>query len=75
MTTDPTTGKRRPNLTAVGGRDEIERLLAIREPLYRECATIVVDSDVASPEELVEKIVGRKNWMDPQFIKSLEALL
>src|SRR6202044_765873 len=33
---DPTTSERRPNLTTNGGRLEIETLLAIREPLYRE---------------------------------------
>ena len=57
LTTDPTTGQRRPNLTATGGREEIERLLAIREPMYRECATIVVNSDAASPAELVAQVV------------------
>ncbi len=57
LTTDPTTGQRRPNLTAAGGRDEIEHLLAIREPLYRECATIVVNSDAAAPEELVDQVL------------------
>ena len=57
LATDPTTGQRRPNLTAAGGRTEIERLLAIREPLYRECATIVVDSDAMPPEQLVEQVL------------------
>ena len=54
LATDPTTGQRRPNLTSSGGRAEIERLLAIREPLYRECATLRLDSGTASPDELVE---------------------
>ena len=57
LATDPNTGQRRPDLTAAGGRTEIERLLAIREPLYRECATIVVDSDKMPPEQLVEQVL------------------
>ena len=59
LNTDPTTGQRRPNLTTTGGRAEIERLLAIREPLYRECATIVVDTETCSPETLVDQIVSQ----------------
>lgn len=57
LATDPTTGQRRPNLTSSGGRQEIERLLAMREPLYRECATIVLDTEQASTEQLVNVVV------------------
>ena len=56
LATDPTTGQRRPNLTTAGGREEIERLLTIREPLYRECATIIVEADSAALEQLVDEI-------------------
>ena len=58
LATDPTTGQRRPNLTSTGGRTEIEWLLATREPLYRECATIVLDTENASTAELVDVIAG-----------------
>lgn len=57
LATDPTTGQRRPNLTSSGGREEIERLLAIREPLYRQCATITLDSDKVAAEQLVETVL------------------
>lgn len=57
LATDPTTGQRRPNLTRSGGRIEIERLLAVREPLYRECATIMLDSDNIAVERLVEEVL------------------
>ena len=57
LATDPTTGQRRPSLTATGGRAEIERLLATREPLYRECATIIVDAEASEPEQLVELVL------------------
>lgn len=56
LATDPTTGQRRPNLTSSGGRAEIERLLALREPLYRECATMMLATDHASANELVEDV-------------------
>lgn len=59
LSADPTTGQRRPNLTTTGGRAEIERLLAIREPLYRECATIVIDSESAASESLVEQALAQ----------------
>ena len=55
LATDSTTGQRRPNLTSTGGREEIERLLAIREPLYRECATMTLTTDTAATEQLVEE--------------------
>lgn len=55
---DETTASRRPNLTATGGTAEIERVLADREPLYRECATVVVDSSQQSPGELVDEIIA-----------------
>lgn len=57
LATDPTTGQRRPNLTSNGGREEIERLLAIREPLYRQCATITLNSDKIAAEQLVDQAV------------------
>ncbi len=59
LATDLTTGQRRPNLTSTGGRAEIERLLALREPLYRECATITLDTDSASTGQLVEAALNQ----------------
>ncbi|GDY08399.1 MAG: shikimate kinase [Planctomycetota bacterium] len=57
LATDPATSQRRPNLTSTGGRVEIERLLTIREPLYRECATITLNADKSSAEQLVEDVL------------------
>jgi shikimate kinase len=64
---DETTADRRPNLTATGGLAEIEQLLAVREPLYRETASLVVatdeplpgDSEPPTPERLAEYILER----------------
>lgn len=55
---DPTTAERRPNLTAAGGLAEIEQLLAVREPLYRECADCIVATDGRSPESIAEEILA-----------------
>jgi|SRR5580704_4114168 shikimate kinase len=54
---DPNNRHRRPNLTAAGGRREIEEMLALREPIYRQCATITVDIDGRSIAAIVEEIV------------------
>ncbi len=64
---DPTTTDRRPNLTASGGRQEIEQLLKVRDPYYRETASLIVATDrplpgragcdAATVAELVEYLV------------------
>ncbi len=66
---DTTTAERRPNLTTAGGLHEIEELLEFREPLYRECASLTVDTDrplpgtdrsgVPTTDALVEFLVDR----------------
>lgn len=53
---DKTTAERRPSLSG-GGRDDISRLLAAREPIYRECATCTVNTDGLAVDEVVERIV------------------
>jgi shikimate kinase len=54
---DPITSERRPTLT-VGGLAEVEELLRGREPLYRACADMVVDTVGRSPEEIVTHILS-----------------
>lgn len=53
--TDATTAARRPNL-AQGGLEEIESLLAIREPLYRQCAHLIIDSTADGPTAIANAI-------------------
>ena len=55
---DATTQHRRPDLTAAGGRREIEEMLALREPIYRQVATVTVDIDGRPIGEIVEEIVA-----------------
>ncbi len=56
---DSTTSARRPNLTAAGGLEEIERLLAFREPLYRACASFVIDTEDKPLTDIAHEIVTR----------------
>lgn len=55
---DPTTAGRRPNLTNRGGLHEIEQMLAQREPIYRACATLEVDTEDKDPAEIADEIVA-----------------
>ena len=52
---DPATAGRRPAL-AGGGTQEIATLLSVREPMYRECASLIVDTDGLPVAEIVERI-------------------
>jgi shikimate kinase len=56
---DPHTGSDRPPLEGASAVDEIEALLARREPLYQKSADIVVDASGHMPEELVAEIRTR----------------
>jgi len=58
LSSDPTTADRRPNLTNRGGLHEIEQLLAVREPIYRACATLEVDTEDKDPAEIADEIVA-----------------
>lgn len=53
---DASTAERRPNLTAAGGLAEVERLLAIRAPLYAACADLTLDAEASLPAELASQI-------------------
>jgi shikimate kinase len=53
---DVTTSARRPQLTNAGGTAEIEQLLASREPFYRECASLELNSDHLSVDDIVQRI-------------------
>src|SRR5438128_2572326 len=56
LAADERTAQRRPNLTAAGGRAEIEQLLASREPTYRECATLIVATDGKTSADVANEI-------------------
>jgi shikimate kinase len=54
---DPTTAGRRPPLTTLVGIDEVRRLLADREPHYRACADVTIETDSCPPEQVADQIV------------------
>jgi len=56
LTGDAGTTENRPHLTATGGVAEIEQLLVEREPLYRGCASMSVDTSSKSIEDVVAEI-------------------
>ena len=55
---DSITNNRRPNLTPGGGLAEVEAMLALREPLYRETAELTLSSEGTSPEQLASCIIN-----------------
>ncbi|MEX0936619.1 MAG: shikimate kinase [Pirellulales bacterium] len=54
---DQSTASRRPMLTGVGGRSEIEQLLAQREPVYRQCAELEVDTREKTPGQVTDEVM------------------
>lgn len=54
---DASTAERRPALTGLPRRAEIEAVMAAREPLYQGTATAVVDTDGLSVGEVVEAVL------------------
>lgn len=59
MSADATTAARRPSLTDKNPWDEIVALLAVREPIYRETADLVIDTETATVEQIAAEIVRR----------------
>jgi shikimate kinase len=53
---DYSTAERRPTLT-VGGREEIVEILRLREPLYRNCADLIVETTSRSPAEIADEVL------------------
>jgi shikimate kinase len=58
LAADTSSTSRRPNLTTAGGRMEIEEVLAFRTPYYRQCATLVVDTEGKTSAEVAEEIAA-----------------
>ena len=47
---------RRPSLTGRPIAEEVAEVLAVREPLYRECASLIVDAESERPEQVAKRI-------------------
>lgn len=52
-------GYRRPSLTGKPIADEVAEVLAVREPLYQECATLIVDADQLRPDQTARQIYSQ----------------
>jgi len=59
LNADATTAERRPDLTDRDPLEEILFLLEKREPVYRQLADLVVDTEGKSPDDLVTEILDR----------------
>lgn len=57
LAADPATVLRRPALTGGDPLDEVAVTLAAREPLYRECADLRVDTSTCLPQDVVGQIL------------------
>lgn len=55
---DAATAARRPNLTGAGGIEEVRAMLAIREPIYRDCADLIVEAGDRDPAAIAEEIAS-----------------
>ncbi|QDV22444.1 shikimate kinase [Aureliella helgolandensis] len=54
---DAHSGDRRPDLTDQGGYAEVVEILAIREPIYRQLAQRIVNTDGKTPDEVKAEIL------------------
>jgi shikimate kinase len=59
LTADLTTAERRPALTTLPPRQEVESLLAMREPLYRQVADVRVDTVGRTLDDIVIDIFAQ----------------
>ncbi len=57
ISADATTAAQRPNLTSEGGLAEIRELLDQREPVYRQCADLIVDTEGKSPDAVADEMI------------------
>ena len=59
---DQTTARRRPNLTTAGGEAEVVQLLSQREPFYRQCADLEIDTEGKTAAMVAAEILDRLDW-------------
>ena len=67
MSADATTAARRPNLTDQDPLDGNRRTPRPREPIYRESAHLVIDTEGKSPEQLATEILARLGLQESPF--------
>lgn len=57
ITTDPSTGQRRPSLTGQSVEQEVAEVLASRQSIYSAAATVEINTGNLSAEEVVDRIL------------------
>jgi shikimate kinase len=57
ITTDPTTGQRRPSLTGQGVEQEIAMVLANRQSIYSAVASVEINTEGLSSKQIVNRIL------------------
>ncbi|MEZ6123472.1 MAG: shikimate kinase AroL [Planctomycetaceae bacterium] len=57
ITGDVTSAARRPSLTGKSIADEVAEVLTFREPLYAGAASLIIDAENQTPQQIVEFIV------------------
>ena len=64
LAADPMTAARRPALAGGDPLDEVAAAIADREPLYRECADLIIDTTSAAPAAVADSIITwfRQEW-------------
>ncbi len=70
MADDATSADRRPALTSLPPRDEIEQLLAKRTPVYAQAASITVETSGKPVDQIVDEILSA---LGPEWTTTLEA--
>ena len=58
LAADAKTAGQRPSLTGLDVLDEVQKVLAVRTPIYRELADLTVAVDEATVAEVVDKILA-----------------
>ncbi|MDB4614050.1 shikimate kinase [bacterium] len=56
ISTDATTGQRRPSLTGKPVEEEVAAVLEFRQPLYTAAATMVVETEDQTTQQIVDQI-------------------
>ncbi len=57
IASDPASGKSRPPLTGLDPFQEMEVIAKMRDPLYRECAKLLLDTTRMKPPEVCRRIL------------------
>lgn len=63
---DASTVQRRPSLTGQSVTDEVAAVMEVRRPVYQAAATLVVDADNQSPQDISREIIEKLNLTSKQ---------